>query len=244
MSASPRTLILDCDGTLVSWLPRHYACYRSVTGELGLPRLSAGRYWRMKRGGADAAALLSACGSAAVLPAFRALWLERIESPELLRLDQVLPGVRPRLRGWRASGWRLVLLTSRSRPGRFRRQLAALGLAEGWHRILVAPGGSGGAGKAEVLRRRLPGLGPAIWIGDSEADLIGARLAGCAFCGVTSGVRDAGFLRAAGATMVFPALAEVGLGGSRGADEARGAWMPRAGAGPRRRAGRRRNRKI
>ncbi len=207
------TLIIDFDGTVVSWLPRHYACYLSIVTALGLPSLAVGRYWRMKRRGADAAALLAACGASDGLAAFRELWLERIEAPGLLALDRVLPGVRRTLLAWRNAGWRLVLLTSRSRGGRFRRQLRNVRLQGLWDRVLVAPGGQGGAGKAATLRAiGLPADGRTIWIGDSEADLSGARLTGCEFCGVTTGVRSAAFLRAAGAALLFPSLARVRLG--------------------------------
>lgn len=210
---SRRTVVLDLDGPVLETRRRHHEVYRDVLGALGGRPLPLARYWRLKRAGAPAAAVLEATGDARLAPRFRPAWEREIEAPGRLALDAVQPGARGAIAALRARGARVVIVTLRSNPGGLAAQLAALGLDREADRVLAVPHaeGPGPEGKVRHLRAALPGLAArdAIWIGDSEVDVSAARLLGCAVVAVACGVRDAPFLGRLRPDAIVPNLARA-----------------------------------
>lgn len=190
-------IILDLDGPLLDGRLRHYACHRAILVDRGLRPLPLERYWHMKRNRAPLSDQLAEAGAESIEEAYRRAWLERIEHPDLLRLDRVQPGALARLDAWRARGRTLILATQRRDPDALHRQLERVGLSDRLDRVIVCPAGPGGEHhKARAVRAAEPKLHPesSVWIGDTEVDILAARELGCRVWAVTCGLRSRAFL--------------------------------------------------
>lgn len=175
-------VIVDLDGTLLDTRRRHHAVYSEAVGALGQAPLPLRDLWRAKRRGVGWDLLL---GDPRQLGAFFEVWKRRIEAPDMLALDQLHPGAARALRRLRDHGLQAVLLTARRDPAALEDQLRDLGVRDSLSEVVAVGSGS-----------KAPPPGPPIlrWIGDTEADIEGARAAGVPVTAVTNGIRTPGLL--------------------------------------------------
>lgn len=190
------TVILDLDGPILDGQLRHYACYRQILTAHGYIPVDAATYWRMKRERVDRRQLLAASKAEAIYEEFLSEWLALIESPALLALDRLQPGVPARFIEWKNAGIVLVLATMRSQPERLDAQLKVLVLRELFEYVIVSPHRLAGTGKARKVRETVVDLNPAdcLWIGDTEIDVEAGRSMGCPVWAVTCGLRTESYL--------------------------------------------------
>lgn len=191
-----QVIILDLDGPVLDGRLRHHRCYADILAVHGFEALDANTYWAMKRRRTSHLKQLAATGAEVLYDLFLAEWLERIERPEYLALDQVQDGARERLEAWARDGLPVVLATLRKDQAALRQQLDDLGLASLFTEVVICSHAEGGEGKANSVRRQRPGLDPAacIWLGDTEADAEAARAFGCPSWLLSCGLREEAFL--------------------------------------------------
>ncbi len=199
--------ILDLDGTLLDCSRRHYQCYHDIVTELGRRPWSYSDYWRMKREARPTSRILDNSDHA-LLKAYNHRWLESIESPEMLRLDQPFPGVVDKLREWKGQGL-LVLATMRRQRGVLREQLASLEMLGLFDQLIVVHGRDKAASTRDKLAFNYISL---TWIGDTEIDRQAGLAMGARVCLVSNGIRDAKYLRMLGSdkrVAVYPDLTAI-----------------------------------
>jgi len=142
---------------------------------------------------------------------YLAVRLERIESPELLRWDALLPEAVTALR-LLASRHRLVLVSLRRRHSDLQAQIAALGIAPCLAAVAACyrPCLPGWQSKAAAMSSD-PGfrVDRAIAVGDTEDDILAARYLGIRSVAVLSGMRSRACLSALRPTTILDSLAEV-----------------------------------
>jgi phosphoglycolate phosphatase len=211
------TIILDLDGPLLDGRFRHYACYESILLSHGYQPLPLPTYWEMKRSRVDRLQQLAATGASEIYDIFLQTWIEKIESPEMLLLDRVQEGAQEKLQQWRSDGKTVVLATLRRHPDRVLGQLNRLGLSSFLDQVVVCDTKRGGLGKAEQVRSEVASLETkdCIWIGDSEADLEGARSLGCRVWLISGGIRAKSYLESLSPDFLTSTLREVDLGRCR-----------------------------
>jgi phosphoglycolate phosphatase len=206
------TIVVDLDGPVLDPSEHHYVCYREILTGQGHVPLSKDRYWRLKRAGANAAAILACSGADIDADRFRRAFRECVEHPALLALDRVQPGVPETLECWRADGRRIVLATLRRDPQALADQLEDTGLAEMFDAVARCDERDGAAGKAAQARDAGAGVaGACLWIGDTELDIAAARALGCPVWAVSCGLRSARFLARLRPDFLGPRLAAVSL---------------------------------
>lgn len=189
---------------------RHYRTYWSALAPLGGRPLSPAAYWRLKRRGARPAEVLATSGVGDDgLEAFLARFRAEIEAPARLELDRLLPGVRATMAALAGRGDRLVLLSLRRDPEAFARQVERLGIATAFDRVDAGRASEDGRLAKLQLVEAAGFDGAAAVVGDTEADVGAARILGLASVGVTTGLRNRGFLLAAGAGAVVDRIGQV-----------------------------------
>ena len=202
MSIAP-VVVLDLDGTLLCSAFRHYTVYCLIIRRLGLEALPYTIYWQGRRKGLSNLEMLFYTGlQAADRQWVQALWHQHIESVEMLRLDELFPGVIEWLQTKQVEV-RFVLVTLRSKAYALKAQLAWLGLTGHFQHILIVPHQPQAAqSKARIVESNIQ-TEILAWVGDSEVDMQAAQQLGVQAIGVTSGMRSAGALLAAGADKIF-----------------------------------------
>lgn len=187
-------VIVDLDGTLLDTRRRHHAVYVEALNALGGAPLPLPDLWRAKRRGVSWARLL---GDEALAARFLDLWRARIEAPDMLALDQLQPGARRALQRLRGHGLRPVLLTARRDRGALDHQLRDLGVRDAFAAV---------AAVGEGPKTPPPGEPALRWIGDTEADIEGARAAGIPVTAVTNGIRTRALLARAAPDDLAPSF--------------------------------------
>ncbi len=160
-------------------------------------------YWRRRRRGMSNLAVMEAGGLTEHTRA-RQLWLEWIESPEMLELDVLFPRVPEWWDSW-GGIVELRIVTVRSNIESARHQLDRLGLDN--DALVVPHGDSDAQQKAQAVKGA--GRLPVAWVGDTEVDIAAGTSLGVDAIGVTSGMRTRSFLLRAGAKRVYAKTTEI-----------------------------------
>jgi phosphoglycolate phosphatase-like HAD superfamily hydrolase len=209
MQTTRLTIVLDLDGTLIDTAQRHYALYRRLSETFHVDVLDFDDYWNLRRDGVSNVHVLQRAGlSDAESRLTDAVWRREIESPPLLQLDRVLPGVAEWLGDWKHIV-HFALVTVRSHAEAAREQLSRLDLLRHFTGVIVVGHRADAVNiKAAAARHHLR-HSPAAWVGDTELDIEAARELGARSIGVTSGIRTAERLRQAGADIIVESVTAI-----------------------------------
>jgi len=163
-----------------------------LSGANFIDKINKDRYWQLKRDCQPLSALLGASGSRHIhAEAYRACWLDRIESPEYLQYDIVIPGARHPLETLRRRH-DLVVVTLRQRRDHLKAQLEQLGLRPFFAGVLCAsPTAADGWETKQRLIRESGFLSEdALIVGDTEMDIRAGKSLGITKVAVLSGIRS------------------------------------------------------
>ena len=107
-----KNLYLDFDGTIIDSSARLYAVYKSIMTEFQRPYLPKDEYWSLKRERQPYSVILEKTASGELASEYMKRFLKKVESPDFLKLDQLLEGARESLSLFKKDN-RLVLVTLR-----------------------------------------------------------------------------------------------------------------------------------
>ena len=194
-----KVIVLDLDGTLLDTSARHYAVYCLIARYLQIQVPSFTAYSQLRRTGMNNLDVLVECGLRLEdRKLAKLIWLKHIETLEMLKLDQLFPGV-PEWLGSHENWIEFALVTLRSNAQALRTQLVWLDLLPYFQQVLDVPHQDDAAGAKAMAVGENVQADIVAWIGDSEIDIKAAQQIGVEAIGVTSGVRTAEALIAAGA---------------------------------------------
>jgi phosphoglycolate phosphatase-like HAD superfamily hydrolase len=207
------TIFLDLDGPLLDGRVRHYRCYADILRAHGFSPMPPDTYWEMKRQRRSRAEQLAVSGAEAIYQDFLFEWRSNIETPEYLELDRVQEGALAKLKMWQERGIAIVLVTMRSNRDTLMAQLRATGLLAYLASVVVCQHEDGGAGKADAVASKMFGVsqGSCLWIGDTEADVEGARKLGCPIWLLSCGLRTVDILLALRPDALSASIVDVDL---------------------------------
>jgi len=203
-------IFIDLDGPLLAVKARYHGVYASIAKELGVTPLPMRDYWQAKRERRSLREFFPGCGDCVQLHDFYLpRWLSRIERPEWLMLDRLQRGAEECLT-LLSELYSLHLVTLRRDAAALDEQLDWLNLRRfftevhsGW-----ADGRGGALMKMSWLRPHLA-AGPAAVVGDSEIDMLAARLLRVRAIGVSYGIRSEEELLELGAAQVIHQLRDL-----------------------------------
>ena len=191
-------LFLDLDGPILDVSERYFRVHEDVVRSFE-NRCLADRdeYWKMKRSRKALGEILEKFSERQVSEsAFLQEWLKRIESPEYLKLDKLIPGVKKQLYRLKER-LDLVLVTLRRNQDGLGDQLRHLDLSPFFSHVLSATPMRSESWKVKRDLIASSGLLSAgNWIiGDSEVDILAGKALGMKTIAVLSGIRNSAVLK-------------------------------------------------
>ena len=199
-------IIFDLDGTLIDSQQRLYCLFQQLVPS---SKLSYETYWALKQNKVSNETILAnEFGfDASAIARFVSVWLERIESPELLALDKNFPGMHGALDRLSKQA-RLHVCTARQHRQLAVDQIDRLGLLPYFDSIMVTERST----RKEELIARMFGLGPRDWIiGDTGKDVQVGHALGIRTCAVLSGFLSEKSLKTYGPDLILPAASDFRL---------------------------------
>lgn len=198
-------ILFDLDGTLIDVSARHYSLYKSVISAQGLEALPPGDYWRHRRAGESTIDLLAATPGVDA-ERFTEVWMEGIERPRWLTLDEPYEGAVEIVEAL-GSEYELVLITLRRDRVALMDQLDALQMRS-YFTAVICHGPELVRGKHQL--QGVAGLTPGGYaVGDTEADIELASETGRQAICLSYGVRSGSYLAGRGAETVISSLREL-----------------------------------
>ncbi len=205
------TIYLDLDGTILDIAARYYRIHCDVCELVGATPLAAADYWEIKRGRRDVDALPGYLPEH-LIASYHQERINRIEAPEYLTYDRLLPGAQPALTSL-ATRDRLVLVTLRRNPAAVHQQLRDLAIDFVFDQIIVGHAADEEPhwrAKARLIERdNQCGRLPAVVVGDTEADVLAGRSLGLATIAVLSGIRNRELLEALQPNRLLASIAQL-----------------------------------
>lgn len=208
-----RVILFDLDGPILDVSEKYYRLHCDLVAQLGGRPLSKAAYWEAKRQSLPDAEILGRAAVVGQAGGYRAHFREAIETPRYLAHDQVWPGVH-HLLGRLSRCHRLALVTLRHCAAALHAQLRQLDLLAPFERVLSAPHGEVGAGRADVkvalVRDWLRADALDGWfIGDTETDVRAGQTLGLRTMAVTFGIRAPQCLASARPDLLLHSPAEL-----------------------------------
>lgn len=197
-------LFLDFDGTLIDSRLRQYALFTELVGE---DRFTFEEYWHLKLQGVDQARMLSEhCGySEERLVAFKKAWMEEIESPHRLELDELLPCVSTFLDAT-SKHFLLYLVTARQHHDRLVDQMSRLEIRQFFTGILNT---AQRLSKADLVRKTVKIGVDDVFVGDTGEDIQAGQTLGITTVGTASGSMSIDRLKTYAPDLLVLSVAEL-----------------------------------
>lgn len=188
---------VDLDGTILDVSEKFYRSYVDILSNEGHKPLAKAEYWRFKVSGMPEREIHLKSG--AELSSFASIRKSHIETPAYQQFDQLIPGAFETLEKL-STRYELVLVTLRHHSENLKKELVGLGIDGFFRTILAADPASQtqkSAIKVKLIRDEFPGFDStdAVFIGDTEADILAGQQLGALCIAVTSGLRTANFLQ-------------------------------------------------
>ena len=162
---------------------------------MGGSPLDKDRYWQLKREKVAWPEILRQSGLDTHFAAdFLDKFIDRIEKPEYLKIDSVIPGAQGALEEI-ARKHESYLVSLRRNPENLGQEVSDLGLSKYFKKILTGHSETDGSDKKhELVSSELNGE-KALIVGDTEADVKAGKLLGLTTVAVLSGIRSDEFLK-------------------------------------------------
>lgn len=202
-------IFCDLDGTLIDVVDRHYKVYSETVLEFnGLP-LGKDKYWELKRSKVKWDKLLPlSLLSPKIEKLFLKSFIQKIEDPEYLKLDSLMPNAVSTLNALNEIGV-CYLVTLRRNRENVLRELDDLDLARHFTEVLTGHSDNDGYDiKIALIRKKLDGEDGVV-IGDTEADIVTGKELNLQTIAVTSGIRDETFLKELQPDHIIAGIGEV-----------------------------------
>lgn len=185
-----RTFYFDLDGTILEVKERLYSLYVDIVSELGGKTLAKGVYWQAKRGQMPEE-IIAQKSNIGDVPRYISLRQERIELPEYLEYDKLIPQALESLAQLKQTN-RIALVTLRKSKDNLYEQLHRLALELLFDRVLVGNEGEehGWQLKAKMISGE-NGFEPrgSVIVGDTETEILAGKFLNISTVAVLSGMR-------------------------------------------------------
>ena len=192
-------IYLDLDGPILDVSERCFRVHLDSIGEASAASSAdKNAFWMLKRNRVGIAELIARTAPSVDEQTYLQRWLERIEEPQYLKYDRLVPGAVPVLHALREH-YPLFLVTLRRDRATLEWELEAKGLRALFHDVL-----SGFADtippwqvKKQLILRRPPAATPrSLIVGDTEADILAGKALGLMTVATTNGIRTRELLEA------------------------------------------------
>lgn len=205
---SSKTIAIDLDGTIIDCYPRQAAVTKYIFNELGIDNIDFQTIWQHKRSGLSTFEVLNFYFpeiSAEIIKSFTVKWLELIEEPYWMTLDQLFPWSQSILEILNSMNFSLVLLTARQRPENVFNFLTMNKIDDLFSQVHIVSPQKATQQKADLLLQ----VNPLCHCGDTETDALAAEKVDVRFIGVSCGQRSKDFLERYTSVVILNNISEL-----------------------------------
>ncbi len=201
-----RTLFLDLDGVVLDVSRRYYAVHCDILSQLGGVPDDLERFWSLKRECASTEEVTGLDQAAA--REYRKRWIQLIEGPAYLAMDQYLPQARTALMIL-GRDYDIVIVSLRHKSAALRKELADLSFPK-VAQILSAPAkGDPAQAKARLIQGSPHFSRNAVIAGDTEVDIRAGKELGITTVAVRGGLRTDALIGREAPDVVIDGIAEL-----------------------------------
>lgn len=203
-------IIFDLDGTLIDISEKHYTVYRLCCKKSNGDILDRNIYWSMKRSNTPWEDILDRSRIAkSARKIFMNNFINNIETAEMTKLDQLIPGVDKTLIELGSKGHQLFLVSLRRNSRVFRQEVEELGLKSYFTKVISGHTQKEGFELKKRLIKDITVGEHSMIVGDTESDIIAGKQLGLTTVGVLSGIRNKDILSNLEADYIIGTVAEL-----------------------------------
>lgn len=173
-------IFFDLDGTLIDCSKRNYFVYKTITERYKIKTLHFATYWRFKKSKA------SVIEDSKILKSFMIM----IESSQALEKDKIFFFTKEVLNILKNKNCQLYLVSCRTFKDRAAIQLKKLGIYNYFSKVCFGKATSGYETKVNHIKKHIKKGDKVYVVGDTEDDILSAKMVGATSIAVLSGIRN------------------------------------------------------
>lgn len=187
-------IYFDLDGPLLDVAEKYYRTYSDIVSASGYVPIDKFLYWELKRNRTPEKEILELSGAGRITNIYKAKRKSCIETDLYIEMDTLQPCVDVVLKSLSEKGFRINLVTLRTSSEQLHKQLKSLGIFHFFENILSSGAETTPRWKIKYDLITEKGNGhpfkEAIFVGDTETDIIAANELGLCSVGVLNGIRN------------------------------------------------------
>lgn len=185
-----RIYILDVDGTIVDFFPRHYKIIKDFSDEFGCQHKSFQDYRQQRRNWLSDIEIFQNINPNFNVETYKKFKLAKIEDAKYLKLDTVFPSVIKTL-DYIAKKATIILITARKKRKMLKKELKGFGIDH--HKTVIHVDKNASVSEIKKVYRKIKKFGnlkDAIYVGDGKDDACLSKALSIPFIGVVTGISN------------------------------------------------------
>ena len=206
-----KNIYVDLDGPILDVSERYFFVHTSICRELGMSSTFGKKeYWEKKRAKEPVHKILDCRENQLVVSQYKKKWLQEIEKKDVLELDKIFPYVTTTLESLQKKYY-MVLVTLRRESEIVVDEITKLNLSKYFKKILVVDSTEKPphVSKYEAVSLSFDFDRNAIFVGDTEVDILAAKMLGIKSAMVLSGIRNESIARALNPDFIINDIREL-----------------------------------
>ena len=206
-------IYFDLDGPILDVAEKYFRTYHDILTKNGFTPIDKFLYWELKRSKTPEKEILELSKASEIAQAYKIDRKNCIETDPYMDMDSLQSGALEVLKRLKDKDYKIILVTLRSSPTQLHGQLKKLQIFDFFNQILSSGAESSPRWKIKFdLITQKGGVHPfkdALFVGDTETDIVAANELGLCSVGVLNGIRNLQCIKDAKPQHVIPGIHEL-----------------------------------